>query len=186
MDPRRPPWHVEREGLPEFAFFISHVAEDSDAVVELKSQVVAISGRGGRPPLACFLDVQAWPVATNISEVIKEFLINCEYMIVWVTPAYLDGGARGWVWVELAYAELLEISLNYPSPPGRFPYIVPVFRGVRIGRVARTPLLPYWQRPLMTPQGRRYPIVEIARTLVAFYDQQERKRRSSNLPGPGR
>lgn len=174
MARRRSPWHVQRSAGPfQYQFFISHVAEDSSVVSGLKNEIVAASGRGGRPAFDCFLDVHAWPSANELTRVIKDFLLKSEYMVAWVTPAYLES-TRGWVWTELAYAELVELGMN-SSPDIEFPFIVPVFHeAVTVQQLGRTPLLRYWQRRLPT-DGRE--IAEIARALVDFHDQEQRLRR---------
>jgi hypothetical protein len=160
-------------GPYQYEFFISHVSEDSNVVKQLKNEIAAASGRGGRPAFDCFLDVHAWPSANELSQVIKKYLLKSKYLVAWVTPAYLRS-ARGWVWTELAYAELIEIGMN-SSPAIELPYIVPVFMDdVTVDELSRTPLLRYWQRRLPTA-GR--PITEIARALIEFYDQELRKQK---------
>jgi hypothetical protein len=176
MEAIRQPWFVERDpGRIRFTFFISHVSEDADTVIDLRSQIAGVSARGGRTALDCFLDVHAWQIANDSREVIKEFLPKSEYLVVWITPAYLRT-RRGWVWMELAYAELIELSLNYQSLGLPYPYIIPVFQGVSLAQVARTPLLSYWQRSLLYPPGKALPVPEIARKLVDFHDQEALKR----------
>ena len=128
-------------------FFISHVAEDTDEVKELKAEITGRSGRGGGQELSCFLDAYNWELANDNRWVIRNYLRRSQFMIIWVTPSYLKN-LRGWVWFELCYAELLESSLNERPSNLSLPYIVPVFRGTKIQRVERTPLLPYWQRSL--------------------------------------
>jgi hypothetical protein len=72
-------------------------------------------------------------------------------------------------------AELLELSRNYPHLGVRFPYIVPVFRGVLLDDVARTPLFAYWKRTLVDP-SRRWGVRAIAQRLVEFYNQEANRR----------
>ncbi len=96
-------------------------------------------------------------------------------MAAWITPAYLDAGRRGWIWFEYAYAELVELSLNVGKFEPQFPFILPIFRSVTSRDVERTPLIKYWQRnPFRADQPPT--TVEVARTLVDFYDQEGRKR----------
>src|SRR5882762_11270234 len=153
MAKQRPPWHVERDPAAcRYAFFVSHVGEDAQAVIQLKAEIAACSGKGGRTALQCFLDVHDWLTANGPSMVIKESLLRSEYMVVWVTPAYLKT-RRGWGWQELAYGELLELSLNIDHLDVHNPYIVPVIpRKVNVQQIARTPLVNYWQRQLLSPR----------------------------------
>lgn len=175
MPRRRSPWQVTRDPASvRYAFFLSHVAEDARDVEQLQSEIHAISGRGGRPALDCFLDRNRWPTGNVSSVVIREYLLKSWHMVVWVTPAYLET-VRGWIWMELAYAELVELSLNADRFDLQHPYIVPVFRGVTVEPVARTPLLAVWQRQLTVPEG-EHPISDVAQRLVEFFEQEARKR----------
>ncbi len=175
MAKRRPPLFVEQNLADlKFAFFISHVGEDAAAVAQVKAAIEARSGRGGRPGLACFLDVHTWPFGNENIGVIKEFLLKSAFMIAWVSPQYL-ATTRGWVWVELAFANLIEISRNRPWGYPRHPFIAPVFLpGVTVNHLERTPLLDYWQRKLLLTT-REISTEEIAHKLVDFYEQEFRK-----------
>lgn len=171
MAKQRLPWFVAREAdALRYAFFLSHVAEDSTEIQQLASAIHAGSGRGGRTPLACFLDVNNWPIGNENTSVIKEYLLKSAYCVVWVTPAYLQS-VRGWVWVELAYAELIELGLNAALLERRHPYIVPVFRNVSVNQLERTPLLGYWQRQLVVP-NKDYSLNDIAQKIVEFREQE--------------
>jgi hypothetical protein len=169
------PWFVRRPAreLP-FSFFVSHVTEDADDVALLKSEINVYSGRagrGGKRALDCFLDIHNWPTAKLSSAAIREKLLESAHFVFWVTPAYLKN-QRGWVWMELAYAELIELSANLGTMDHR-PYIVPIFRKVSVQDIEGTPLLGYWQGDL----GRLdLEIKEIAKRLVDFYDQEAPKR----------
>ena len=132
MAKARPVWQARwPTGALSYAFFISHVSEDNDTVKALAAEIRSQSSAGGRPALGCFLDVESWQTGNDILGVIKEFIPKSEYVVVWATPAYLAND-RGWVWMELAYAELLETSLNLPGVNIRLPYIVPVFQRVAV------------------------------------------------------
>ena len=159
----------------KYAFFISHVSEDSAEARELKTEIANLSSRGGRTPLDSFLDVYNWPLDNDIRGAILENLHQSRYMIAWITPEFIKT-KRGWIWFELAYAEWQEEILNEPGERRKFPFIIPVFQGVKIAQIARTPLLRYWERSLLTPLGRRNPIDQIAGKLLDFYDQEERRR----------
>jgi hypothetical protein len=136
----------------------------------LKAEINAYSGRAGRgsrPALDCFLDIHNWPTAKRGAAVICEKLLESSYFVFWVTPEYLKN-ERGWVWMELAYAELIEESANLRTMDHK-PYIVPIFRKVAIQDIERTPLLAHWQENL----GRSdVAMKEIAQRLVDFYDQE--------------
>jgi hypothetical protein len=175
MVKRRPPWFVSRNPAAiQYAFFISHVGEDAAEVGRLKSAIEAYSGRGGRPPLTCFLDVANWTIGNENSVVIRKYLLKSAHMVAWISPEYLRS-LRGWVWMELAYAELIELSLNSDGYELRQPYIVPVFRGVALEQTERTPLLKYWQRQVVVP-NKKHSIPQTAKHLVDFHDQEARKR----------
>lgn len=170
------PWHVERDPLKlSYAFFLSHAAEDAESVRSLKSEIDRLSGQDGQPGLACFLDLDDWEKGRDPGQVIRTNLLRCEYMVAWVTPAYLRASRRGWIWHEFAYAELIELSLNARSYGEEFIYVVPVFRDVTIKLIERSPLIKFWLRRLFNP----IPVPEIpdvARVLVDFYRQESRKR----------
>lgn len=175
---KRPPWFVRQElDVTSYAFFVSHVNEDSAEIRQLKAEINAYSGRGGRPSLDCFFDVHNWPTANLNTAVIREYLLKSDHMLCWVTPAYL-ANSRGWVWMEMAYAELIDLSANLGQLEVRAPYIVPVFRGVDLQELSRTPLLRYWERRLIaTDQSTS--LKEIASRLVDFHEQEMLKRKSS-------
>jgi hypothetical protein len=175
MPKKRPPWYVRRDPAAiHYAFFIFHVGEDADAVGELKTAVDAYSGRGGRPPLTCFLDVQNWPGGNVSSEVIREYLYQSAHMIAWISPAYLVN-TRGWIWMELAYAELIELSNNFDYLGVRKPFIVPVFHNVTVDLIQRTRWVDYWSRQVVIP-NQQHSVTDIAHKLVDFHEQEERKR----------
>lgn len=169
------PWFVPFDASAvQYAFFISHVGEDAGEVKRLKSAVHGLSGRGGKPPLDCFLDVHDWTIGNVNRSVIKEYLLKSAHMVVWATPHYLRT-LRGWVWMELAYAELIELSLNGGILDMGLPYIVPVSRDVGVQEIERTPLHNYWQRQVVVP-GKKHSITWVAEKLVAFHEQEARKR----------
>jgi hypothetical protein len=171
MAKQSPPWFVPRnKDSIRHAFFLSHVAEDSAEVKQLASSIHAFSGRGGRTPLTSFLDVNNWLIGNENTSIIREYLLKSAYCAIWITPAYLRS-LRGWVWIELAYAELIELSLTITFLDLRYPYIVPIFRDVTVNQLERTPLLDYWQRKLVMP-NREYSLDELAQKLVEFYEQQ--------------
>jgi hypothetical protein len=171
-----PPWFVGRApSAPlDYTFFLSHDSTDKDDVLRLKEEILAQSGAGDRPALPCFVDIHDWPPGTDPTLVMREALYASNYMVVWVTPAFLSN-SRGWVWVEFAYGELLDIGLNIAEVGSRFPFLLPVFRGVSIDQVQKTPLLRFWHRPV-GPVDRLLPIPEVAKKLLDFHGLQLRKR----------
>jgi hypothetical protein len=172
---QRPPWFVRRDpAFVRYSFFISHVGEDSKDVKQLKAEIEAYSSRGGRPPLSSFLDVQNWPGGNENSEVIRDYLLQSGHVVAWISPDYLKND-RGWIWMELAYAELIELSINIDYLDMHEPFVIPVFRDVRVELVQRTPWLRYWQRQLTTP-NQECSVEEIAHKLVDFHEQELRKR----------
>jgi hypothetical protein len=160
-----------------YAFFISHVTEDAEDAKKLKAEIQGISGRGGRPAVDCFIDKHNWLAANENTAVIREFLVKSAHMLCWVTPTYL-AKQRGWVWVELAYAELIELSMNLKKFAVQTPYVVPLFRGVDVQQIARTPLHDYWQRNLVLP-NQDPSLAEIARKLVDYHEQELSKKEKS-------
>jgi hypothetical protein len=83
MPKRRSAWRVTRDpSLFRYAFFISHVAEDSAEVNEVAAAIHVISGRAGRTPLNCFLDVNSWTPGNVNSAVIKQYLLQSAHMVV--------------------------------------------------------------------------------------------------------
>jgi hypothetical protein len=157
-----------------YAFFLSHVAEDSAVVADLKGHIERYSGRGGRPALSCFLDLENWPGGNVNSGVIKDFLFRSWHMAAWITPHYL-ANPRGWIWMELAYAELIELSLNLGNLQVTQPFIVPIFQGVSLEQIDRTPWVTYWERKLFVPDA-SISVSEIATKLVDFFEQEKAKR----------
>lgn len=71
--PKRPPWHIRREPIDlRYSFFISHVAEDNEDVIRLKSEVEARSKDFDKPGLNCYLDVHDWSFGLDNAEVIRD------------------------------------------------------------------------------------------------------------------
>ncbi len=170
------PWHVPRDPMRlEYAFFISHAGEDFEDVCALKKEITALSGRGGQTELSCYLDAYNWAVGNDPGGVIRDCLLKSEYLVAWVTPAYLEASRRGWIWYEFAYAELIELSLNLNVFGTVNHYILPVFRGVSVQEIERSPLANFWLRKLFSPDQIRT-IPEISQALVDFYHQEARKR----------
>lgn len=167
----RAPWYVPREVTPRYSFFISKVGENDEEVIRLKAEIMTHSTRAGREGLTCFLDRHDWLPSTDFSRVIRQALLESEHMVAWVTPEYLERSSRGWVWLELAYAELLDESIERDREALRpLPFIIPVFHRVSgIDQVVRTPLLNYWQRNLLGHRGAES-IETIAHRLVELYD----------------
>jgi hypothetical protein len=175
--PKRPVWRVERD--PEalrYAYFLSHVNEDRPVVTEVKAAIEEQSRKAGPAPLKCFLDIHDWPIANDLSQAMRELLLECQYMVLWITPKFLASD-RGWVWMELAYAELLELTLNRRTRDRKLYYLAPVFIDVRVQGLERTPLLNYFQRGIVRPDE-KLAVPAIADRLIKFFWQEEEKRRS--------
>lgn len=163
-------WYINRRP-PRFAFFVSHVSEDNADVIRLKAEIHALSSRGGAGGLTCFLDDHDWPPGGKSLQVIRDAMLESEHFVLWVSPNYLKT-TRGWVWLELAYAELIEASLEseLTRDPRRnvVPFIAPIMRGVKVDKVSRPPLHDYWQRNVI-PHGPPPTIEAVAAKLVEFY-----------------
>jgi hypothetical protein len=175
MRPAEHAWHIElppREDLA-YAFFLSHVGEDKGPVLELKAEIERLSVSGGGAALRCFIDVHDWKSWNDLTAVIRHTLPYSAHMLIWITPNYLKN-KRGWVWVEFAYAELLERNLSL-SQVDRYPFIVPIFRRVTVRSIERTPLLPYWERRIERP-GESLPPPDLAAKLIDFHQRERRKR----------
>ena len=178
MTADRTPGNVPSRPAHQYDFFISHVAEDTEDVKRLKSEIIKRTRRRPGPELNCFLDSENWEIGTD-AYLYRHYLLKSRFMIAWITPSYLKN-KRGWVWFELRDAEILEERYNaeHGSASGLILYyIAPVFRGVGMKQVDPTPLHRYSQRGLLKT-GREYSLAQIAKTIIAFYDQEIRKRTS--------
>src|SRR4051794_18306598 len=105
-------WHITIDRSDcEFAFFVSHVAEDADEVEQFaRSLESGFIASGGLQIQTCFLDLNDWEHGNPPKAVIRRHLAASHFFVGWVTPNYLKAAKRGWVWLELAYAELIELS----------------------------------------------------------------------------
>lgn len=183
---RRPSWLVAIDSTTvDYGFFVSHVREDEGDVRSLKSAVERFATEQGESLARCFLDLTDWPDGRISVEVIREYLARSVVMVAWITPRYLEA-VRGWQWIELAYADLIEVSLNWETPrdpaTGTIQYVVPLFRGVKIQDVERTPWINYWTRQF--PQlGDEPPIEQLAERLFRFCVDAT-KRRGIAAPPP--
>lgn len=167
-------WRVERGLGFKFSFFLSHVSEDNARAVSLQDEIHRLSEEVGTPRKRCYLDVTNWTNGVDNGEVIRNALLQSEHMVLLVTPAYLRA-RRGWVWMELAYGEIIHEDFrintggreNIPS----YPFIFPVFVDVKLRAIERTPLLMYWQRKLIVDSKSTDLITQVAKLLVAQYQQ---------------
>jgi len=176
---RRWPWQTRIDRAKcEFAFFVSHVAEDSREVVALAQALAAeFQSAGGLPIQPCFLDINDWEHGNPPKAVIRKKIATSQFFVGWVTPRYLQAGRRGWVWLELAYAELVQLS-QQPSIEFEFPFIVPVFRDVEIDELRRTPWLDYLPQELERSSAGEPIDRFLARfvpKLIVYYGQEMRK-----------
>ncbi len=174
MATRRPPWYVPYQTTnTEYGFFISHVQDDAKNVKRLKQELEQQS-LSSNDPLKCFLDIDDWPLGRVSMEVIREYLLRSQFMVAWITPSYLQN-TRGWIWMELASASLIELSMNRDRLDTLAPFIVPIFRGVTVSDVERTPWLEFWLQKMVQP-NQNTSIPKLAALLISLR-QQEVKRR---------
>jgi hypothetical protein len=171
-------WHLE---LPppaqlKYAFFLSHVGEDKDTVLALKAEIERRSTSAGGIGLRCFIDIYDWQSWNDLTAVIRDDLSCSAHMVIWITPKYLSN-KRGWVWVEFAYAELLERNWSL-GQVDRYPFIVPIFRGLTLRSLERTPLLSYWERRVEQPR-QPLSIPDLAAKLIDFHQREKGKRQGS-------
>jgi len=178
---RQSDWQVHPPEVPEYNFFLSHVREDKPDVIRLKSEISSLSGRQGRNPLKSFLDTHDWTQIRNNTQVIRESLRVSEFFLAWITPDYI-GNNRGWVWLEWAYAELLELSQNHHRFEVELPFIIPVFVGVRLAGLERSPILRYWERGIRI-EASGDSVKAIAKKIVEFHADEQRRRSGTTPPG---
>ena len=190
-EPSRRPWDIDHgSATKRYSSFISHVSGDVQSARRLAAEISALSVRDGLPALTCFLDVHNWRPGVEPRKNIQEALLASEHVVVWATPKYLAELGRGWVWYELAYADLIDQTMQYDlsekTPLRAYPFVIPILRGVVIEDVARTPLCDYWQRSIHRPD-RRPAISEVARLLIETYrDNHPVAPRRVDGPGGGR
>lgn len=153
----------------QYSFFLSHVQEDLPQVKELRRQIhkkLPAIERDGASRRKCFLDSEDWPAGQPNVDVIRRTLRLSQVFVAYVTPQYLRG-TRGWTWLELAYAQLIEDYLNVAMVDRRFPFVLVVFRDVTIEDVHRTPLWDLWSRAAVGAHESLSPI-HIATRLVGI------------------
>ena len=171
---RRSPWLVPYQATnTEYSFFISYVQDDAKDVKRLKQELEKKSAKRN-DPLQCFLDIDDWPLGRVSMEVIREYLLRSQFMVAWITPSYLQN-TRGWNWMELASASLIELSMNRDRLVTLAPFVIPIFRGVSVSDVERTPWLEFWQQKIVQP-NQRTSIPKLAELLISLR-QEESKRR---------
>lgn len=171
--PRVPssPWYIPyAKGVPrDHSFFLSHVREDNRAVTSLRRYVAAEFRRRRIPAGDLFLDIHHWPRGKASVWAIRNALLTSEFMIAWVTPAYLKS-TRGWIWMELALGQLIEDSLNLGMGL-RFPFVLAVFRGVSVSDIAKTPWIEYLHRGIVAPHE-ALSVKAVASRLVEAYQRE--------------
>jgi hypothetical protein len=168
------PWRILPPAAPKYAFFLSHVSEDKPEVERLRSLILDRSSAGGRLPLACFLDATDWPQGNRFIGAIRELALESQYMVMWVAPRFLEQSSRGWAWIEFAYADLIHQARRVNHPDVLNPYLLPLFQGVKLADIERTPLIDYWQQSLLR-HDEVDPVPAAADRLVAFHEQQVRR-----------
>lgn len=129
--------------------------------------------RRGKVARDLFLDIHDWPKGKASPWAIRDALLASEFMIAWISPAYLRS-RRGWIWMELTLAQLLEDSLNLGLGI-RHPFVLAVFRGVTVRTIAKTPWIDYLHRAVVSPHE-RLEIPQIAKQVVKVHERALRDR----------
>ena len=180
MGGKRWPWRIHHDRTKcEYAFFVSHVSEDLDDVTAFVQALdSAFQKAGGLAVQTCFIDSRDWELAKPVTDEIRQKLLLSQFFIGWVTPAYLrHSQQRGWVWIELAYATLIENS-SRAGPELDSPFILPVFRGVNPEQLSQTPWHDFVPRQVERSSPRERLATYLKRLvpqLLKFHGQQMTK-----------
>lgn len=143
------PWAIEIDPDEQrYAFFLSHVSEDKSFMLRVKQLLEPRLRRAGARLDACFIDAKNWRRGRPALSVLQEAILTSAHCTVLVTPDYLQASRRGWTWIEFAFAYLIDKS-RQGLEPDVAPFIVPIFRGVAIEDLGRTPLVEFWNSNLI-------------------------------------
>ena len=165
----------------EHTFFLSHVQENVDDLKELKREITLQSRKRGRKSLDCFLDNEDWQIGRLDGNVLREKLIVSEIFVAWITPEYLMN-RRGWIWMEMAYAELIELSLNVGQLGNTLEYVISIYRGwgqgLDLNELLRSPWGNYLSQGIGRNPTEQLTIQNIAKILVKFHCAQMKRKMS--------
>ena len=165
------PWIVRPDPkLQRYSFFLSHVAEDKPFVSRVRQLVESRLRRAGSRLVNCFIDARDWPRGRPALLALQDAILASAHTAVFVTPDYLHASRRGWTWIEFALAYLIDAGRTQLHR-SKSPYIVPIFRGVSVEDLGRTPLVEYWHSNLLPP-GESTPAA-VAEHLAAYFLRAE-------------
>jgi len=88
--------------------FLSHCREDHDELVRPVHERLATNNISG------WLDREDYHYGRDSRTALRDAILRSRHTVFFVTPAMLATG-RGWCVLELAYAELLQVSLVRPG-----------------------------------------------------------------------
>ena len=98
-------WKVEPFPRSVFHVFLSHSGEDKDALVrpvynELRNR-----------KYECFIDVEDFYHGRGSLDGLRAAILDSRHVVIFITDNMLQS-PRGWCPIEMAYAELLELSFH--------------------------------------------------------------------------
>lgn len=103
----------------KYHLFLSHSREDHDWLVRPAYENL------NQHKVTSFLDVEDYPIGRDSRSALKGELLHSRHVVFFITEAMLNS-PRGWCILELAYSEILQSMMQFPS--GYFcNYILPLF-----------------------------------------------------------
>ena len=101
-------WQLASFPKCEYHVFLSHCAEDRDALVAPVYDHLLAAG------ITPWLDRQDYPYGRDSRSALRDGILRSRHVTFFVTEAVLTV-ARGWCVLELALAELLELNFHVPG-----------------------------------------------------------------------
>ncbi len=103
----------------EYHLFLSHSREDHDWLVRPAYDFLS------QHTVTSFLDIEDYPIGRDSRSALKGELLLSRHVVFFITDAMLNS-PRGWCILELAYSEILQSMMQFPS--GHLcNYILPLF-----------------------------------------------------------
>ena len=163
-------WKVEWLPPCTHHVFLSHCAEDR---VRLVQPVYRALEKNYYFP---WLDRHYYPKGQKAFAALRENIIHCRHVVYFVTAKFLAQG-RGWSSIELAYSNLLQENLQFPSLELchiQFPLFFVTQDKVSLLRSAWGPLV---ERGRFYPSGRvdSGAVHWATQEIIAFIRQEERR-----------
>ncbi|HUQ69486.1 MAG TPA: toll/interleukin-1 receptor domain-containing protein [Planctomycetaceae bacterium] len=148
-------WEISHWPIPAFHAFLSHCAEDREALVMPVYQLLVKDG------CIPWIDMHDYPVGKDPFDALRDSLLRSRHVIYFITRNYLRQG-RGWCATERAYAEVIQQHFRLRSAV-LWDYELPlVFVSRDEEPLLRSTMNPIMSKAITCPFGARHRMKQVA------------------------